>query len=234
MAAPRYVDDRVGGAMTFAERAAAVARLAPRIVFDGEGAPAESLLKALADEESARRALAADVLGQRGRQPRDALLKLLADPKGSVRLRAALALAPHKEARAVDTLIDLLPTLPTRLFISDDSLALLPMRSRGQARSAGALLVNPGGLLDLVMAIFEVYWSNATDFLSNDAASEIIDELDGDLIKLLLLGLTDATVATQLRISVRTVQRRIAEMMEKAGVTTRIQLGAEAVRRAWV
>jgi hypothetical protein len=35
-------------------------------------------------------------------------------------------------------------------------------------------------------------------------------------------------------ISVRTVQRRVAELMEKAGVTTRIQLGAEAVRRLGV
>jgi len=30
------------------------------------------------------------------------------------------------------------------------------------------------------------------------------------------------------------VQRRVAELMEKAGVTTRIQLGAEAARRAWI
>ncbi|GAA4383226.1 hypothetical protein [Agromyces bauzanensis] len=35
-------------------------------------------------------------------------------------------------------------------------------------------------------------------------------------------------------ISVLTVQRRAAELMETAGVTTHIQLGAEAVRRAWV
>ncbi len=69
---------------------------------------------------------------------------------------------------------------------------------------------------------------------SQDAASEVIDELDRDLLKLLLLGLTDATVGVQLGISVRTVQRRIAELLARAGVTTRIQLGAEAVRRGWV
>lgn len=143
-------------------------------------------------------------------------------------------LAAAREAAPAGEHVRVLPTLPTRLFISDDSLALLPMRSRGEARSAGALLVNPGGLLDLVIAIFEVYWSNATDFLSQDAASEVIDELDRDLLKLLLLGLTDATVGVQLGISVRTVQRRIAELLAMAGVTTRIQLGAEAVRRDWV
>ena len=150
-------------------------------------------------------------------------------------LERAGFLAAAREAAPVGEHVRVLPKLPTRLFIADDSLALLPMRSRGEARSAGALLVNPGGLMDLIIAIFEEYWANATDFLSlGDPASEVADELDRDLLKLLLLGLTDATVGSQLGISVRTVQRRIAELLAKAGVSTRIQLGAEAVRRGWV
>jgi DNA-binding NarL/FixJ family response regulator len=60
------------------------------------------------------------------------------------------------------------------------------------------------------------------------------EPVDRDLLKLLLLGLTDAAAGAQLGISVRTVQRRVAELMELAGVATRIQLGAEAVRRGWV
>ena len=58
--------------------------------------------------------------------------------------------------------------------------------------------------------------------------------VDRALLKLLLLGMTDAAAGAQLGISVRTVQRRVSELMEAAGVTTRIQLGAEAVRRDWV
>jgi sugar-specific transcriptional regulator TrmB/DNA-binding CsgD family transcriptional regulator len=143
-------------------------------------------------------------------------------------------LAAAREAAPVGEHVRVLPTLPTRLFIADDSLALLPMRSRGEARSAGALLVNPGGLLDLITAIFEVYWSSATDFLSDGDGSALFDELDRDVLKLLLLGLTDAAVGAQLGISVRTVQRRIAELLSRAGVSTRIQLVAEAVRRGWL
>ena len=60
------------------------------------------------------------------------------------------------------------------------------------------------------------------------------EEIDRDLLRLLLLGVTDAAAATQLGISLRTVQRRVADLMEIAGVTTRMQLGAEAVRRSWV
>ncbi|MFC8682630.1 hypothetical protein ACFT30_14020 [Microbacterium ureisolvens] len=60
------------------------------------------------------------------------------------------------------------------------------------------------------------------------------EEVDRDLLRLLLLGVTDAAAGAQLGISLRTVQRRVAELMETAGVTTRMQLGAEAVRRSWV
>ena len=130
--------------------------------------------------------------------------------------------------------IRVLPALPTRMFIADDAMALLPMRSHGDHSSTGALLVHPSGLLDLVIAIFEEYWKSATRLLIDEEALRTRDGVDLDLLKLLLLGLTDATVAGQLGISVRTVQRRIAEMMEMAGVTTRIQLGAEAVRRSWL
>ena len=92
------------------------------------------------------------------------------------------------------------------------------------------------GLLDLVNAMFEEAWSNAPRLFAERA--EVVEPVeapvDRDLLKLLLLGLTDAAAGAQLGISVRTVQRRVAELMELAEVTTRIQLGAEAVRRGWV
>ena len=40
------------------------------------------------------------------------------------------------------------------------------------------------------------------------------DDIDHDLLQLLLWGVTDAAVAAQLGISLRTVQRRIAELMD--------------------
>lgn len=141
---------------------------------------------------------------------------------------AAREAAPYGEE------IRVLPTLPTRLIISDDDMALLPMRSRGEGRSSGALLVHPSGLLDLVIAIFEEFWTTSTEFVSAGELPGTHDAVDRDLLKLLLLGLTDSAAGAQLGISVRTVQRRVAELMETAGVATRLQLGAEAVRRAWV
>jgi sugar-specific transcriptional regulator TrmB/DNA-binding CsgD family transcriptional regulator len=129
--------------------------------------------------------------------------------------------------------VRVLPALPTRMFIADDRMALLPMHSQQDGRGFGALLIHPSGLLDLVMAIFEEYWSSATQFLA-PAEGDPRADADRELLQLLLLGLTDAAAAAQLGVSLRTAQRRIADLMERAGVTTRIQLGAEAVRRSWV
>ena len=122
-----------------------------------------------------------------------------------------------REAGALGEEIRVLPTLPTRLFIADDAMALLPMRSHGEDRSAGALLVHPSGLLDLVIAIFEEYWKTATDFLLDD---------DGAGRDRRRPRSAEAAAARSHRrhrrrrscgISVRTVQRRIAELMDDGG-----------------
>jgi len=128
--------------------------------------------------------------------------------------------------------IRVLPSLPTRLFLVDDTIALLPMYSHGPDRVSGALLVHPSGLLDLVVAVFGEYWASARPLLGSDEPG--VGEADRDLLSLLVLGMTDSAAASQLGISVRTVQRRVAELGERAGVLSRFQLGAEAVRRGWV
>lgn len=138
---------------------------------------------------------------------------------------ARLAVAAGEEIRA-------LPEVPTRLFVADDRLALLPMHPAGSEGVGGALLVHPSGLLDLVTAVFESFWQSARPLLGPDADADAVAERE--LLALLLAGLTDAAVAAQLGVSLRTVQRRISELSDRAGVTSRFQLGAEAIRRGWV
>lgn len=143
-------------------------------------------------------------------------------------------LTAAREMASIGEEIRVLPTLPTRMFIADDQMALVPMHSQDEDRGFGALLIHPSGLLDLVTSIFEEYWKAAAPFLPVAAPPAASEAVDRDLLHLLLLGVTDAAAATQLGISLRTVQRRVAELMDLAGVTTRMQLGAEAVRRSWV
>ncbi len=83
------------------------------VAYDkGKANPA--VLKALGDDHPLRRASAIVALCQSGiAEPRATLRKLLLDPAPSVRLRASLALAQASDAKAVSTLIALLPDLPT-------------------------------------------------------------------------------------------------------------------------
>lgn len=60
------------------------------------------------------------------------------------------------------------------------------------------------------------------------------DGTDLEILSLLLAGLTDASVAKQLDLGLRTVQRRVKRLMELTGVTTRLQLGRHAYERGWV
>lgn len=138
------------------------------------------------------------------------------------------ARAAHEQGEDVRVL----PTLPTRLIMIDRELALLPLRSPGETEVSSALLVHPSQLLDLVISVFEQSWRRATVLLDATAAEDT--RAENELLRLLLLGLTDGAVAQQLGLSVRTVQRRVAELMSQAGVSTRIQLGAAAVRLGWV
>src|SRR5262249_6305221 len=91
-------------------------RLALATVAHRDGKPDPALLKALQDESPIRRALAIDTLCQNGVTSsvleHVPLRKLLQDPKSSVRLRAALALARARDAKALSTLITLLSELP--------------------------------------------------------------------------------------------------------------------------
>jgi DNA-binding NarL/FixJ family response regulator len=58
-------------------------------------------------------------------------------------------------------------------------------------------------------------------------------ELDRKILALLLAGLTDQAVATQLDLSLRTLQRRVRHLLDLAGVESRMQLGWHAARHGW-
>ncbi|MFF3688162.1 LuxR family transcriptional regulator [Streptomyces sp. NPDC002187] len=90
------------------------------------------------------------------------------------------------------------------------------------------------------MAYFEAVWERAYLVLPNTAGEAHtgtpaggIDELDARILALMLAGLTDQAAAGQLGTSRRTYQRRTGDLMAKAGVGTRVQLGWHAARRGW-
>jgi DNA-binding NarL/FixJ family response regulator len=61
-----------------------------------------------------------------------------------------------------------------------------------------------------------------------------LNKLDGQLVSLLLTGLTDQAIAAHLGIGLRSVQRRVHDLMERTGAQTRIQLGWHAAHEGWL
>jgi DNA-binding NarL/FixJ family response regulator len=54
------------------------------------------------------------------------------------------------------------------------------------------------------------------------------------LLRQLLSGAKDEQIARTMGLSLRTIRRRIADLMIELGADTRFQAGAEAVRRGWL
>ncbi|PZH14982.1 hypothetical protein C1I97_09280 [Streptomyces sp. NTH33] len=184
------------------------------------GSPiAVSAMENHAEEQAASRGVRYRVVLER------AVLDL---PGGITELTAALG--RDEQVRVRDT-------VPTKLVIADRTLAMVPLTSH--TAEPTALVVHASGLLELLYGLFESVWRDALP-LRLGAAGVVEEAPDGpdatdlEVLSLLLAGLTDASVAKQLDLGLRTVQRRVKRLMELTGVTTRLQLGWHAYERGWV
>lgn len=142
------------------------------------------------------------------------------------------ALGREERVRVVDR-------VPTKLLIADGALAIVPLTSR--TAEPAALVVHASGLLASLTGLFEAVWREALPLRLGEGADTVRedapqgpDATDLEILSLLLAGLTDASVAKQLDLGLRTVQRRVKRLMELTGVTTRLQLGWHAYEREWV
>lgn len=134
--------------------------------------------------------------------------------------------------------------VPIKLFIIDRRLAFVPIQTVVEAGTdgsgtapdlVGALIIHPSGLLDALIALFESVWRDAIPFARpGEEAAGDLEQQDSRILGLMLAGLTDQSVANQLGLSLRTVQRRVKVLMDVAGVSTRIQLGWHAARKGWI
>lgn len=156
---------------------------------------------------------------------------VLAMPGGITDLRAALGRG--ERIRVVDR-------VPTRLVIADRTLAMVPL-AQGHAEP-NALVVHASGVMDSLLSLFETVWAQAQPIhLADSSSAGLVEEnpegpdaMDLQILSLLLAGFTDTSVAKQLDLGLRTVQRRVKRLMELARVTTRLQLGWHAYEKGWV
>ncbi len=125
--------------------------------------------------------------------------------------------------------VRLIDDLPTRLFVISGTHAILP-EPLGYADEP-RLLVRQGALVAALTLLFELYWERSVPVseLSGPRSSERTF-----VLRQLQTGAKDEQIARTMGLSLRTVRRRIAELMIELGADTRFQAGAEAARRGWL
>jgi DNA-binding CsgD family transcriptional regulator/DNA-binding transcriptional ArsR family regulator len=128
-------------------------------------------------------------------------------------------------------------SLPMKMAISDDRLALMPVSASGISSGEAAYLVHPSSLLAALSELFEAIWEKAVPLnrgLASGVNGQVLTKSERDILGLLAAGVTDETIARNFGWSVRTVRRHVRRIMEQTGAETRFQAGMEANRRGWV
>ena len=145
----------------------------------------------------------------------------------------ALEVAPGAVARRarLGEQIRVLPQLPGRIAILGEGAALLPedLAAPGPRR----LVVRHRGLVSVLTLLFESLWAQA---LPVPALEERRGEPGPRTDRALLLeqltgGAKDEQIARALGLSLRTVRRRVADLLVELGASSRFQAGVEAARR---
>ncbi|MFJ2031727.1 LuxR C-terminal-related transcriptional regulator [Streptosporangium sp. NPDC087985] len=125
------------------------------------------------------------------------------------------------------------PTIPTRMIIFDREAALVPIDPDDS--SVGAVLLRGAGVVTALAALFEQVWEGAGAFGTEPRRDEQgLSGQEREVLRLLSMGHTDETVARKLDVSVRTLRRITAELMERLDARSRFQAGCLAATRGWI
>ncbi|MBC7639022.1 MAG: helix-turn-helix transcriptional regulator, partial [Rhodoferax sp.] len=146
---------------------------------------------------------------------------------------------------AVGEQMRVLRGVPLKMVIADDDTALVIVRTLHESWR-GSMLVRRSPLLDSLVTLFETLWRLAVPLprALDQPARALTTALatvgdrplarDHRVLMLLAGGATDETIARQLGVSTRTVERRVRALLDQLGAETRFQAGAQAARRGWL
>jgi DNA-binding CsgD family transcriptional regulator len=118
-----------------------------------------------------------------------------------------------------------LPQQPIKMMIMDRATAFLPL-DPSALFSRGVWEISCPAAVGQLVSFFLRHWSIAIEPSPDGwVPPTALSAREQAIVGLLAAGATDATVATELDISVRTVAYTMRELMDRHGVQTRFQLG---------
>ena len=137
-----------------------------------------------------------------------------------------------RAARAAGHELRIAPDLPTSTAIVDRSTVVLDLDgphdqagTPSQGVAVGSTLV-VGAFLEL----FELLWRRAVPWLDPGEGDKVLSPLEHRIAAKLAMGRTDEEIAEHLGMSVRTVRRHVAGVMDRLQAGTRFAAGVAAAR----
>lgn len=126
------------------------------------------------------------------------------------------------------------PLLPPRMLIVDRKTAVVPTDLNDTKR--GALVTREPAIVASLVAIYQQAWDTAVPLGADRdrEAGEGLSAGEKELLLLLAKGMTDEAAAKRLGVSLRTVRRQMAALMERLGATSRFEAGLKAAQRGWL
>ncbi|MGW1812910.1 LuxR C-terminal-related transcriptional regulator [Streptomyces sp. NPDC002125] len=110
----------------------------------------------------------------------------------------------------------------SRLLVFDAETAIISL----PANSLGAVVVREPHTVAFIVETYERLWLSADPCtVTAGARAGVAGDVRQAIVRLLVEGMTDASIATRLGMSVRTCRRHIAELMEELGAQSRFQAG---------
>jgi hypothetical protein len=120
-------------------------------------------------------------------------------------------------------------TVPVPALVVDRRIALMPLRHK--ASDSSWVLLRESPLVQAAATCFQSHWAHAFPLAVDGRAD---DSYDVGMLRLMASGLKDDAVGRQLRISSRTVLRRMDRLMQQLGARTRFQAGVLAAKNGWI
>lgn len=126
------------------------------------------------------------------------------------------------------------PVLPQRMVIIDGEQALVPIDPANTR--TGALLVKEPGIVRALVDLFELAWAGAVPLgaVHERDLDTGLSKAESELLRLLAAGLTDEGASRRIGVSLRTVRRMMASVMERLDASSRFEAGLKAAQRGWL
>ncbi|MFI5692223.1 LuxR C-terminal-related transcriptional regulator [Kribbella sp. NPDC051586] len=124
-----------------------------------------------------------------------------------------------------------IPHVPMNAIVIDGAVAVLP----ADTTNGSVAVLRLTSVVVTALELFERIWPAAVPLSDSDLPDDTDLSLrEQEMLRLLALGATDEVAAAQLGISVRTVRRMVAQLMNRLGARSRFQAGMKAADRGWL